>query len=154
MKLKRLQATLFKTAIIIKGIDGIIEVIAGFFLFFESNFISGIIRKIFEHELSEEPSDVIANFLINAAQNISLSSQHFIALYLLIHGLIKMGLVYALLKKIMWAYPLSLVFLSLLIIFQVVRFCFTHSVILLFFTLLDAVIVLVIRKEYNRLTNI
>lgn len=154
MKLKKFRVTLFKAAVIIKGIDGTIEMIAGFFLFFGSNFISGIIRKIFEHELSEEPSDVIANFLINAAQNISLSSQHFIALYLLIHGLIKMSIVYALLKKIMWAYLLSLVILSLLIIFQVARFCFTHSVILLFFTLIDAVIVILIRKEYIRLTNI
>ena len=141
---------LFEGSIILKGIHAAIEIILGFFiLFISQNFITQTILKISSGELSEDPKDFISNYLIHASQNFSISSKHFIAFYLLSHGVIKGILVFNLLKKKLWAYPASIVVFSLFMVYQIIRYTYTHSIWLLIFTVFDVLVIWLVWHEYK-----
>ena len=138
--------------IIIKGIDGILELISGVILFLiKSDLITKIIQTLFQHELVQDPTDIIANYLIHTSQNLTISALSFATIYLIIHGSVKIGLVLGLWYKKLWAYPLVGVILSLFIIYQLIKFFSTHSIILLFLTSIDVLIIILLRFEYKRL---
>jgi len=155
-KIKKEKALhdLFIIGIIIKGIDGILELIGGIILIsIKSNSISKIIQTIFQHEIAQDPTDLIANYFIQLSQTLSISTISFAAIYLIIHGSIKLGLFSGLLYKKLWAYPLAGILLSLFVIYQLIRFSSTHSIFLLFLTLVDILIIVLLRFEYKRLKH-
>ena len=141
---------LFEGSVILKGIHAIIEVIGGFLILFVSqNFIIQTILGITHDELSEDSRDFFANYLVHAAQNFSINSKHFIAFYLLSHGIIKGILIWNLLKKKLWAYPASMIVFSLFMVYQIVRYTYTHSIWLIVFTLFDLLTIWLIWHEYK-----
>lgn len=145
------ESKLFKISLLLKGLDSILEIIGGFLLLFvNSQSLNSLVRDIFQHELSEDPKDFVANYLIDLT-HFSKSAQLFGFLYLLSHGVIKLGLVAGLLKGKLWTYPLSIFVFVLFIIYQIYRFAFTHSVYLLLLTAFDILIIILIWLEYKRL---
>jgi uncharacterized membrane protein len=54
-----------------------------------------------------------------------------------------------LLRNKLWAYPASLVILSLFIAYQVYRFSYTHSVGLVVLTAFDLIVMVLIWHEYR-----
>ncbi len=140
----------FDITVFLKGIHAVLEIIGGIaVLFITKTSFMAIVFYITQEELSEDPKDFIAHYLITSAQHFSVSSQHFISLYLLSHGIIKIILVIGLLKEKLWAYPASIVVFSLFIVYQLYRFMFTHSIWLLLLTVLDAAIILLTWHEYK-----
>ena len=145
---------IFIIGVIVEGIDGILEFIGGIALIFvKSNFIINITRKIFQHEIVQDPTDLISNYLIRISQHISPDVLLFIAIYFIIHGIIKIGLVVGLWLKKLWAYPLAGIILTLFVIYQIVRLLNTHSPILIFSILIDILILILLKSEYKRLTH-
>jgi uncharacterized membrane protein len=141
---------LFEGSVMLKGIHATIEIIGGFLaLFISQNFIIQAVLKITHEELNKDPRDFIANYLIHASQNFSISSKHFVAFYLLSHGIIKGILVFNLLKKKLWAYPTSMVVFGLFMIYQIIRYTYTHSVWLIVFTVFDALVIWLVWHEYE-----
>lgn len=123
----RIEHTLYLVGITIKGIDGILETCGGLLLFFTGT-ISSLIPFI---------GPYLAVYI-----------QLFAGAYLLGHGIVKIILVYALLRKKHWAYKLSLVVLSLFVIYQIISILMTFSFFLFIFTLFDMAIVWLVWKEY------
>ncbi len=141
---------LFDISIIIKGILAGIETIGGFLvLFISQQFIINLVLSITQDEISDDPNDFLANFLIHWAQSYSISSQHFIALYLISHGVIKGVLVICLLKEKLWSYPLAMGVFSLFGLYQLVEFAHKHSLWLLVLTVLDVLIIALTLHEYR-----
>ncbi|MDQ6786037.1 MAG: DUF2127 domain-containing protein [Acidobacteriota bacterium] len=141
---------LFDLSIIIKGVDGLLEVVGGFvFLFISPQSLNGIVAFLIAHELSEDPKDWFASYLSQTAHHLSLNTKLFAAIYLIFHGIIKIFLVAGLLRKKFWAYPTAIVFLSLFIFYQTYRFINTHSIELLLLTLFDIFIVWLVWQEYK-----
>ncbi len=146
---------LFRISIFLKGLDGALELLGALVLVvLGSNTISTIVHNLFEQELLEDPGDFVANLLVNATHNITLSTQHFIALYLFVHGAIKVGLVTALWKDKLWAFPVAGVVLLLMVLYQGFRLGYNFSWILLFLTLLDVIILVLLKSEYDRQVRI
>jgi len=134
----------------LKGLQGILEALGGVLLWFVNPKILHDVGALFvRHELSEYPRNFIVRYIHHAAAHWSLSTQHFGAIYLLIDGLINVGLVIGLLRKIWWSYPLAASLVSLFILYQLHRAERTHSATLLCLSLMDAVIVLLIIREYR-----
>jgi uncharacterized membrane protein len=97
---------LFKISVIGKAIDGVLEVIGGVILFFVSpNQINVLLRRVTQHELSEDPHDLLAGLLVRSLQHVSSDTEVFAAFFLLWHGVVKVGLVVGLLRKYLWVYP-------------------------------------------------
>ena len=71
----------------------------------------------------------------------------------LVHGVIKMGLVGAIWRKRLWAYPLTGVVFSLFVLYQVARYVFTRSLMLVLLTAVDIIIIALLPHEYRRLSQ-
>jgi uncharacterized membrane protein len=141
----------FAVGIILKGLDGVLEVVGGILLLVVSpTTIDQLSRFLTQHELSEDPHDFLATHLLHAAGSLTGSSLEFGALYLLSHGLIKIVLVAALLRDKIWAYPWMLVFLIVFIVYQIYRMTFAFSIGLLGLTIFDVVVVWLTYREYGK----
>ena len=142
--------SLFRVSIYIKGINAIIEMFSGILIWFTSKVVLvTFILNFFQNELSDDPKDYVANFIVNSAAALSVSSQYFIGAYLFFHGVVKIFLLTGLFRKKLWAYPASVVIFSLLIIYQFYKYYFSHSIWILVFTLIDVLIVLLAIHEYG-----
>jgi uncharacterized membrane protein len=145
----------FKIGVILKGLDGLIETAGGITLLFTSKpAIEQFVRLLTHGELSEDPTDFVANLLVRISQHLSIHTQYFAGFYLLGYGIVKMGLAAGLLRGLRGAYPAAVVILTLFVAYQAYRITHTHSLVLMLLTLLDAVIVLLIFREWrNRSTR-
>src|SRR5260221_3867757 len=112
----------FAVGIILKGLDGILEVLGGLILFVVSPAtIDSLTRALTQHELSQDPHDFLATHLLNAAGSLTGSSLKFGAVYLLLHGVVKIALVAARLPDKSWGHPRMMPFLVLLLPVQLHR---------------------------------
>ena len=143
---------IFKAGIYLKGLNGLLEVIGGTLLFFvHPDMLNNFVRIITQDELSEDAKDFIANYLVQSAHNLSLSSELFGGIFLLSHGLIKIGLIIALLKQKKWAYPLAIGVFGAFILYQMYRFSLSHSIWMIFLSVLDLFVIVLTYLEYRRL---
>jgi uncharacterized membrane protein len=143
---------LFKIGVILKGIDGILEAIAGFALFFiSSDSLRNFIDWLTQGELREDPSDFVANHLVDFFHQLSINTKHFASVYLLIYGVAKVGLVAGLLRGKLWAYPTALTVLGLFLCYQLYRVVHNRSVGLGFLSVIDLFILVLIWREYKSL---
>src|SRR4051812_16885366 len=100
----------FIVSILMKAIDGAVQVIAGFVLLIVSPAqIQSFVQAIANIELSEDPADMIANALLKTASHMTPHDKQFAVMFLLGHGIVKLFLVINLLRGKMWAYPLTIV---------------------------------------------
>jgi uncharacterized membrane protein len=144
----------FEIAILLKGIHAALEVVGGVLLWFvKPDTLNRWIQILTQNELTEDPKDLIANFLVRAGQHYSVNTQHFGVFYLLSHGLVKIFLVFLLWRRKLWAYPLAVVVLVLFIAYQAFRFSSTRSAFLIFLSALDALIIWLTLSEYARLKS-
>jgi uncharacterized membrane protein len=91
--------------------------------------------------------DSASRFVINHV----LGSLHLlIALYMIIHGLVAIAVIFALIQKKMWAFPAAGLLLTLFILYQIYRLALAFSIILLILTLIDVAIIFFLRYEYKR----
>jgi uncharacterized membrane protein len=141
---------IFEASVLLKGAHALIECLGGFLLFFVSaQAITGLVKALTQNELNEDPGDLVATTLRDLAGNLSVTTEHFYAWYLLSHGVIKLVLVIGLLRNQLWAYPASLVALGLFMAYQLYRFSFTHGIGLLVLTVFDLAVVVLIWHEYR-----
>jgi uncharacterized membrane protein len=96
------------------------------------------------------PHDILATHLLKTAHGLTGSAVLFGAVYLLAHGVVKVMLVGALLKNQRWAYPWTIAFLGVFIVYQVYRLSLKASVGLTALTLFDAVIAWLTYREYRK----
>lgn len=152
MKNKILIHNLFRISIFLKGIFAFIELIFGASLFFiASNSLLKTVYTIFGHELAQDSTDIFVNFLLNLFSSFSPSLKIFFAIYLLTHSLIKLGLIIALWKEELWAYPLSEIIFILFIVYQAYRYAKHPSIYLALLTFLDIFVIILIYLEYAAL---
>ena len=140
----------FVVSLLLKGINGLFELIgAVLFIIAEPTRIKKFIETVTLYELSEDPKDLIANYLLQIAHSYSVSSQFFSIIFLASHGIIKIVLVYALLKKKMWAFPVAISVFSIFLIYQLYRFSITNSIGLIILSLFDILVIVLTYREYR-----
>ena len=145
---------LFDVTLILKAIHALVEIISGIFVFFVSQeFVSRVVIWMTKDEFLEDPRDLVSNLLVNFAHNFSVSSQDFVAFYLLAHGVIKIILITEMFRKRLWAYPESVAVFGLFIFYQIYRYTFTGSVWLIIFKILDIVVIALTIHEYRYMRN-
>lgn len=141
----------FEVGIILKGLDGVLEVIGGILLLVVSPAtVDRVVTGLTQHELSEDPNDLLATHLLKTAHGLTGSAVLFGAVYLLLHGVVKIVLVAALLKNQLWAYPWTIAFLGFFIVYQLYRLTLKPSVGLTALTVIDAAIAWLTYREYRK----
>jgi uncharacterized membrane protein len=143
--------TTFKIGLVLKGLDGILEVAGGILLLFLSpQAIEHLVRMLTEHELSEDPHDLIARYLLHTTAHLGRGTTLFGAIYLLSHGIAKIVLVALVLRDRLWAYPWLIGLLLAFIAYQLYRITLVHfSVGLTLLTIFDAFLVWLTWREYR-----
>lgn len=140
----------FELSLFLKGAHALIECLGGVALALVStDTIVSLVGALTQEELLEDPKDFLASHLLQFATQFSVSSQHFYAFYLLSHGLVKIALVVGLLRNRLWAYPASLVVMSLFIVYQLYRYSYTHSAALIVLSVFDVIVIGLIWHEYR-----
>ena len=143
---------LFDIGVIAKGIDGVLEILGGVLLLVLSPAqINAVVRVLTQHELGEDPHDLVAHFLRQSLHHLSGDTQLFGAVFLLWHGAIKVGLVWALLRRHWWAYPVAIVAFAAFVAYQLYRYTHTRSIWLIGLSFLDVFVILLTWLEYERL---
>lgn len=142
----------FEIALVLKGINGLLEVIGGILFFYLTpDKLNKLIFILTQSELAEDPKDVLANWFINLGHSFSISTQYFGAFYLISHGIIKCIIVALLWRKKLWAYPASIFVLILFISYQVYRFTISPSIFLILLTVFDIIIIVLTHIEYKNI---
>jgi uncharacterized membrane protein len=143
-------APLFRTVLLLKGLNGLVEIFGGVTLWLlgPGRIINGVYR-ITQDKISEDPHEFVAAHLRHAASHISLSGDHFMAAYLFINGAIKVVVVLALLRGKLWAYPLAVAVFGCLVAYQLYRFTLTHGVGLILLSAFDLLLIWLIWREYQ-----
>lgn len=140
----------FFISLILKGLDGVLELIGGILLLIVSpQQIGAIAQALTQHELSEDPHDLIANALLHLTSSLSLSATVFGAIYLLLHGLVKVVLVWALLRGRLEAYPWMIAFLLAFILYQGYQIIVAFSWGLTLLTAFDIFFLYLTWREYG-----
>lgn len=149
---KRNVHVTFRIGIVLKALYDIGEILCGIFLIFLTpERMSKLITLISKNELSEDPKDFLMNYLVAFSHTFTHSMQHFTSFYLLSHGIVKILVLILLWKEKLWAYPLSVVIFTVFIILQMQRFSQTHSIVLLFLTFVDLIMIMLTILEYQNI---
>jgi uncharacterized membrane protein len=141
----------FNIALFLKGLDGLFELVGGFLLLIVSpDTINHLAQSLTQHELSEDPHDFWAHHLLHLTGNLH-NTQTFGALYLLIHGVVKLVIVFGLLRREHWAYYVAFVFLGGFVAYQIYRLTYDASVGLALLTAFDLFIIWLTWREFLRM---
>ena len=138
-----------------KGLFALGEIVGGVVaLFLNRESLLRVMSVLTQEELAENPHDLVANYLLNSAQTLTIGTQMFVALYLLSHGGVKLWLIIGLWHERLWYYPTALIVFGVFIVYQLYRFSFTHSVWLLLISAVDVVVIALTWHEYKYLRRL
>jgi len=139
----------FYGGLAIKAVSALIEFIGGFLMIILSyGQLNRLIRLIALPKLREDPEDIVMNYFITFAQNFSLRSQHWVAIYMLLHGTTKLAVIWLLWKKKLWAYPPAVFVFGMFVTYETYSYMHSQSMIMLLIIVLDIAIIVLIILEY------
>jgi uncharacterized membrane protein len=140
----------FRVGITMKGLDGLLETLAGLLLLVaRPELLAHIVQSIGNSNWLWDVNGYIADHLLQASERLSSGGKMFAAVFLLAHGLAKVILVVGLWFDKMWSYPLMMGVMSAFIVFQMHRFERTHSATMLIFSVFDALVIYLTWREYR-----
>jgi uncharacterized membrane protein len=141
----------FEIGVILKGINGLLELIGGFVLLWMGpDTLQKFVARLTANEISEDPHDLIATHLRAAVTPLTANGKLFAAIYLLAHGVIKALLVYGLLRDELWAFPTAIVVFGAFGVYQMYRYAIAPSGWLIVLTVLDVAVILLTWAEWRR----
>lgn len=140
--------TVFIIGLVLKAFSSLLE-IAGGLLFLVSGSVIAWASYLIQQELIDDPNDFVATHLAHFLPYVIAHSPLYAAIYLLSHGIIKVFLVICLLRNKLWAYPATVVVLSIFIVYQLYRLSVGFSLILSWLTLFDILLIIVTWHEYR-----
>jgi uncharacterized membrane protein len=142
----------FEIGLLMKGIDGLLEIIGSILLkFIDPVRMNRLVHFFTQGELSEDPKDFVANTLIRLASSFSIDTQSFGVFYLMTHGIVKCIIILLLWRRKLWAYPVSVISLVLFIVYQIYRYTITPSIWLILLSIFDLIMILLTYLEYQRM---
>ncbi len=141
----------FEIGIILKGLDGVIE-LAGAMLIalVPAHVIVRFVTHLTERELIKDPNDFVAGHILQYANELVGHDKWFATFFLLSHGLIKIVLVFGLLRNLAWAYPFAFITLGAFTIYQFWLILTNPTIGIFLLTLFDLFIIWLTWREYQK----
>ncbi|WP_433287981.1 DUF2127 domain-containing protein [Pseudonocardia sp. CA-142604] len=140
---------LFRLAMFIKGLDGAIELIGAIVLLLvPATLVNHLVADVISRDLVGSPDGFLARHLVAGTAEFASGNRTFVILYLGLHGVVKLGLVVALLRRWMPAYPVAAVVLSVFVAYELYRAVRTGSVVLPLLAAVDILIIIMVVREY------
>ncbi|GAA0999742.1 DUF2127 domain-containing protein [Subtercola frigoramans] len=150
----RLLELVYRVGIIIKGIDGLIELVAGLLLWVAPGLLRAALAPLVRTDSDDETLRLfIAQYAGRLDATLAAGASAFVIVFLLTHGVVKLVLVYCLLKEYRWVYPYALAVLGLFAAYQIYTVIQKPSLGLIVLALLDIVIIWLVWREWRTLTR-
>ena len=148
MAVSRTLDRVFRASIVLKGLDGVLEIAGGLAILIAPHMIHSLAKNLTEHELSHDPHDFMARHVMETAGGLVHGRNIYAGVYLLSHGLAKAGVVIAVLRDELWAYPAMMALLGAFIVYQLYRLSFGVTLGLSVLTVFDGFVVWLTWREY------
>ena len=144
----------YKVGVGIKGLDGFLELAAGLLLLISPHtlhvLLGAIVNEAGHHH--GHVTHCVATSIAHLDDDLARSGLTFLIIFLIGHGIVKLALVYCLLRRILWAYPYALGVLSLFLVYQLYALARDPSSVgMWLFTILDIVIIWLVWGEWKDL---
>ncbi len=138
----------FLVTVVIKGVDGLLEIVLGLFLIFTDTF-SDTVFFLTRDAVIDDPNNYFATHLRTFA---SQSHHAFVigGLSLIAHGLLKAFISGALWRNYAWAYPASMAVLGLFIFYEIIGVLAHGSIPLMGLAAFDILMLWLVGHEYKR----
>jgi uncharacterized membrane protein len=142
----------YLVTIAVKGFDGAVELLVGLLIAFAGpGRIYLFILRLTAPELDVHPNSRVLHAIRRGASGLTGGEAGFAILYLLIHGLLKLGMAVALLRGgARWIYPAASLVLTAFIAYMSWHLAERWSNLLLGFALFDFVTLLLVVNEWVR----
>ena len=140
----------YELSLLLKALLGLTQLVSALILYLTPNGgITDFVTWLTSQELSEDPVDGVALWLLQSARDLSISTIAFYVLYLLAHGVLNLGIVLSLWARLNWAYPVSIVVLLVFVAYQLYEYSVTGSPMMIVLSLFDLLIALLVWREYR-----
>ncbi|MDO5620573.1 MAG: DUF2127 domain-containing protein [Paracoccus sp. (in: a-proteobacteria)] len=141
---------LFEAGLLVKTILAALEAAAGAALLWVSHgAILNLVHWLTRNELIEDRHDYLASHVQALADRFSADSQHFYAIYLMGHGLVKLVVLLLLARRISAAYPLAIAVFSGFVVYQLHRWSLNHSPMMLALSAFDLLVIWLTWHEWR-----
>jgi uncharacterized membrane protein len=149
LMIRRILHRLFELGIIIKGVDGGLELVGGLLLVVLSpGAINRVALFFVEGELKEDPTDLVANLLLHTTRS-AIEVRIPASAFLIVHGIVKLALVGGLATNRLWSYPAAILVFAGFTIYQLYQLSQQYSLFLEVATVLDVIVILLVIAEYK-----
>jgi len=144
-----IQQRLYRTGILLKGLNGAMELIGGILLAVipQSGFTKAVLF-LTQHDVGSGSKDWAFRELGHALSRLS-GESGFAIFYLLSHGVLKLLLAIALLREARWAYPVALVTFGTLAGYEVYRFLARPGVMMAVIIAIDLGVIALIWSHWS-----
>lgn len=143
----------YEIGVILKGVDGLVELVVGILLIVAPSAPHRALSSMV-FELGEHPTPLrmlLAGYVEGLDDKLAQSGLVFLVVFLILHGAVKLALVYFLLRRIHRAYPWVLAVLGAFLAYQLYTLIVAPTVGMALLTALDAVIIVLVYREYREL---
>ena len=141
----------FDLALWLKVVNGGIEVLgAVLVLVVPPSLVVKLIEFVTSGELTRDPDDPVASALHDAATSFAVHTHYLLALYLVLHGAIKILLVLGIFAGKRIAYPLFMLALVIFGAYEAYRGFVRHEVLLQVLAVFDFSVLVLTAHEYRR----
>ena len=145
---------LFKLSMWWRIFYGVLRVIVGVtFLRLVGQPIADFVYTLMAHELTGKAGDAVLEKIYLLLQTHEFTVTYFIAGYFIFWGTLEIILSSCLLRRIQSAFPVSIGFISIFIVYALFRYTHTNSLVLLGVIFLDIGILYLVSHEYKNLTR-
>ncbi|GAA1295103.1 hypothetical protein GCM10009609_75730 [Pseudonocardia aurantiaca] len=110
-----------------------------------------LVADVLARDLLGRPDGFLARHLVAGTAEFASGNRTFVVLYLGLHGIVKIALVVALVRRWQPAYPVAVAVLTAFVAYEIDRAVRTGSVLLPFLAALDVVVIVLIIREYRLL---
>lgn len=143
---------LFRLAVAIKGLDGFVELVGAIVLLaVPTAFVQEVVEGVLARDLLGPPDGSLARHFVAGTAEFASGNRTFAVVYLGLHGVLKLAMVAALLRKWVRAYPLVIAVLALFVAYELYRAFHTGSVVLPVLAAIDIAIIALVIREYRQL---
>ena len=139
-------------ALILKGLDGAVELAAAVaLLLVPAATVHRLVAEVVSRDLLGPPDGFLTRHLVAGTAEFAACNRTFVLVYLGLHGVVKLALVWALLRKWRPAYPVAAVVLGVFVGYELIRAVRTGSLVLPFLAALDVLVIVLVLREYRLL---
>ena len=141
----------FWLSLFLKGLDGALQLLGGVVvILFEPGTLGRAYRWLTRFLMGKSSHNAEADFIREAASSFHISVEVLVCIYLLTHGIIKVLLVYGLLRERLWVFPAAFAGFGFFLALEIYRISQHFYWAILILMCIDIFVIIMVFLEYKK----